>query len=52
MEQYFVRYIKEKACYTALNYKNELDKYAKESTKHKIDLKSQDDFKYFVFILI
>ena len=45
MEQYFVRYIKEKTCYTALSYKDELDKYSKESLKHKIDLNSQNNFK-------
>jgi hypothetical protein len=45
IEQYFVRYIKEKSCYAALNYKDESNKHSKDTKKYKIDLTNQNDFK-------
>lgn len=42
MEQYFVRYVKEKSCYAALNYKDELKKYSNYSAKYKLEI---NDFK-------
>jgi hypothetical protein len=38
MEQYYVRYIKEKSCYAALNYQDELKKYQSDSIKFTLDL--------------
>lgn len=50
MEQYFVRFIKEKSCYTALNYKEEFNKYSNESLKYKLELNDQiNDFKKIEF---
>jgi len=46
IEQYFVRYIKEKSCFTALCYKDELNKHSKDIKKYKIDLTNQNDTKY------
>lgn len=50
MEQYFVRYIKEKACYAAINYKDELNKFPSENMKYKLELNDQvNDFKKIEF---
>jgi hypothetical protein len=38
MEQYYVRYIKEKSCYAALNYQDELKKYQSDNIKFTLDL--------------
>ena len=47
MEQYFVRYIKEKSCYAALNYQEEMKKYPNDKVKHTLELKNQlNEFKY------
>ena len=44
MEQYYVRYIKEKSCYTAANYKEEMT--SNQSVKYKLELNDQvNDFK-------
>lgn len=40
-----MRYIKEKAVYTALNYKDEVDRHSKSAKKHKIELSTQNDSK-------
>ena len=46
MEQYLVRYIKEKSCYVASNYKEELAKYPNDSAKYAIELVGQpNEFK-------
>lgn len=46
MEQYLVRYIKEKSCYVASNYKDELAKYPNDSAKYAIELVGQpNEFK-------
>ena len=46
MEQYYVWYIKEKACYAALDYKDECAKYPSENIKYKLELNDQvNDFK-------
>jgi len=45
VEQFLVRYIKEKSCYTAFNYVDELEKYDK--VKYSIELTGQaNEFKY------
>ncbi len=41
MEQYYVRYIKEKSCYAALNYKDEMNKCPNDSIKYQLDLNDQ-----------
>ncbi len=38
MEQFYVRYIKEKVCYAAVNYKDECKKNSNESAKFKLEL--------------
>lgn len=38
MEQYYVRYIKEKSCYAALNYQEELKNYQSDAVKFTLDL--------------
>jgi hypothetical protein len=38
MEQYYVRYIKEKACYAAANYVDELNKFPSENMKYQLEL--------------
>ncbi len=39
IEQYFVRYVKENACYAAQDYKDELAKYPNDKELFEIDLK-------------
>ncbi len=39
MEQFYVRYIKEKSCYAAINYKDECAKYPSENLKFQLELK-------------
>ena len=41
MEQYYVRYIKEKTCYAALNYEEEMKKYPNDKKKYTLELNSQ-----------
>lgn len=38
IEQFFVRYVKEKSCYTAQNYQDELNKYPNDSKKFKLEM--------------
>lgn len=38
MEQYYVRYIKEKACYVAPNYADELNKFPSDNMKFTLEL--------------
>ena len=46
MEQFFIRYIKEKTCYAALNYKQECEKFQNDSVKHTVELAGQhNEFK-------
>jgi len=46
MEQFFVRFVKEKACYAALDYKQETQNSLKEKGKFKLELQDQiNDFK-------
>jgi hypothetical protein len=46
MEQYFVRYIKEKTCFAALNYKEELSKHPNDTDMFKLELVGQmNEFK-------
>lgn len=52
MEQFYIRYIKEKSCYAALNYQDELKKYPNDSTKYTMELKGRlNEFKYEYIIL-
>lgn len=41
MEQYYVRFIKEKTCYAALNYEEEMKKYPNDKIKHTLELNAQ-----------
>ena len=47
MEQYYVRFIKEKSCYAALNYEEEMKKYPNDKVKYTLELNAQiNEFKY------
>lgn len=46
MEQFYIRYIKEKSCYTAFNYQDELKKYPNDLTTYTMELKGRlNEFK-------
>lgn len=46
MEQFYIRYIKEKSCYAALNYADEQERYPNDSTKYTMMLKGRlNEFK-------
>jgi hypothetical protein len=47
VEQYYVRFIKEKSCYAALNYEEEMKKYPNDKVKYTLELNAQiNEFKY------
>lgn len=47
MEQFYIRYIKEKSCYAALNFQDEQNRFPNDSTKYTMMLKGRlNEFKY------
>lgn len=50
IEQFFVRYVKEKSCYTALNYDAEMNKYPNDMKKYHLEMKGRsNEFKKIEF---